>query len=615
MRKPSRLVLVLACLAFAVPAYAQSKAEFRVGDVFVAVGGGSYQVFHNNGSTYVSEGNITGSTTGTTAGCASDATYHLITTDFTVPEVSSSAVDRWAMNGDPNNSHSVIQTLSLPAGVSNPTSVVSDSAGNLYVGTGSGNGLVVEYPLSKGAFGTPVTLPTTVASISGGTPWIDLSSDGTTMYFTNGGPTVKSFLVSSSTISFFFVAPNATTHFYGLRVIPSGSFAGYLLVAAGAKIDLFKPNGTIANSYTVSNESNFQYVTLDPNGTSFWAGNPITNHFYRINLATGLIEEGTVGTGGTLTASGPISGICAYGDFHAAQAQPVPLGTKSLNANESVLFSSPVEGDANTTLKVTFTPAAPGTYQPTHLSGLMVSGFVTEIDPAAGYSDTISISANFPASSPLPCTPDTAASGKCLVWALDDNTDPTGTTAPPYSAASYAFSQAGGDGNTRLIRDGNSNITQLVSNLDPAGQTRGISGYSLNEIPTSDTPDAFCGYGNNLSATKVFKFGSAIPFKFTAATSAANCAAGITITNLTSNFGAPFLILWQLPSQAGASAGSPVSDVNVSGQSGVPPIYRPDNKGAYILNLKTNSLTPGACYIATTFANEISSAAIQFCLR
>ena len=124
MRNPSRLVLVLACLVFAVPAYAQSKAEFRVGDVFVAVGGGSYQVFHSNGSTYVSEGNIVGSTSGTTAGCASDATYHLITTDFPVPDVSSSAVDRWAMNGDPDNLHSVIQTLSLPAGVSNPTSVV-----------------------------------------------------------------------------------------------------------------------------------------------------------------------------------------------------------------------------------------------------------------------------------------------------------------------------------------------------------------------------------------------------------------------------------------------------------------------------------------------------------
>ena len=610
MRKPSRLVLVLACLAFAVPAYAQ-KAEFRVGDVLVAVGGGSYQQFHSNGSTYVSEGAIVGSTTGITAGCAIDATYHLISTDFTVPEISSSAVDRWAMNGDPNTSHSVIQTLSLPAGVSNPTSVVSDSAGNLYAGTADGNGLVVEYPLSNGVFGTPVTLPLTVASITGGAPFIDLSADGTTIYFTNGGGTVKSFAVSSSTVSTFASGPTALTHLFGLRVVPS---TGDLLVAAGAHIYLFGTNGNLLQTYTVPNESNFQYVTLDPNGTSFWAGNPNTKNFYRINLDTGAVEAGTAGTGGTLTASGPISGICAYGDFHAAQAQPVSLGTKSLNISETVLFSSPVENDSNTTLKVTFALAASGTTQPASLGLLKVTGLVTEINPAAGYSDAISSTPNFPASNPLPCTPDTAAGGKCLVWALDDNTDPTGAIPPPYSTATYAFSQAGADGNTRLIRDGSSNITQLVTNLDPGGQTRGTSGYSLNQIPATQTPDAFCGFGNNLGGSKAFKFGSAIPFKFAAATSSANCAAGITIQNLTSNFGAPFLTLWQLPSQAGASAGSPVSDVIVSGQSGVPPIYRPDNKGNYILNLKTSSLTPGACYIATTFANEISSEAIHFCL-
>ena len=296
-------------------------------------------------------------------------------------------------------------------------------------GRRGGNGLVVEYPLSNGVYGTPVTLPLGVASIAnGGTPWIDLSADGTTMYFTNGGATVKSFAISSSTISTFASGPTALTHFYGLRVIPSGSFASDLLVAAGAKIYLLKPDGTIVNTYTVSNENNFQYVTLDPNPagvTSFWAGNPITNHFYRINLATGTVEEGTVGTGGTLTASGPISGICAYGDFHAAQAQPISLGTKSLNPNDTVLFASPVEGDVNTTLKVTFTPAPAGTTRQSSLGGLMVSGVVTAIDPAAGYSDAIPSSDNFPASNPLPCTPDTAAGSKCLVWVLDDNTDPT----------------------------------------------------------------------------------------------------------------------------------------------------------------------------------------------
>ena len=110
-----------------------------------------------------------------------------------------------------------------------------------------------------------------------------------------------------------------------------------------------------------------------------------------------------------------------------------------------------------------------------------------------------------------------------------------------------------------------------------------------------------------------YKLGSAIPFKFSAATSSANCKSGTTVTNLTSQFGAPFLLLWQKPAPGIVSTGSPVNNAKVSGNSGLPLIYRPSS-GSYIVNLKTNSLTRGACYIATTFANEVAATAVTFCL-
>src|SRR5207249_2252908 len=101
--------------------------------------------------------------------------------------------------------------------------------------------------------------------------------------------------------------------------------------------------GTVVQTYDASGEDDWEALTLDPNGASFWAGDASSHHFYRFNINTGAREVGP------LTAGSSLGGICVDGGFSAAQPQPQP-GTPALASvspspgTNTATFTSPNTG-------------------------------------------------------------------------------------------------------------------------------------------------------------------------------------------------------------------------------------------------------------------------------
>jgi hypothetical protein len=289
-----------------------SNPDWFPGDVFVAIGGGQYQVYHNFGTntspTYVLVETLTDPIgSGETKGCAFDASSNLFTTNFSNTKV---------FKFDANPPHSVIQTINAnaqdPDGLSE--SVVIDSSGNLYVGDADGGKRLLKYD-STGAFVTSFA-PTPE---NAGTDWIDLAADQKTFFYASEGTHVKRFDVSTVTqLADFNSTALPGLAAFELRLLPPFDGGGGLLVPDVDKIRRLDSTGTVVQTYDAPcteldpcpNGREWFALNLDPNGTSFWAGDPLTGDLFRFNIASGAIEVGPISTG---AAIGPV-GICVKGE-------------------------------------------------------------------------------------------------------------------------------------------------------------------------------------------------------------------------------------------------------------------------------------------------------------
>ena len=108
-------------------------SDWKIGDVFIAVGNGQYKVYGSNGTF---KETISDGLGGITRSCAIDSTYHLLTTNYT-----NTKVVRRAM-GYP---HGSIGTFAGNGIALNSDSIVFDGAGNFYVGNAGGNHATVKY--------------------------------------------------------------------------------------------------------------------------------------------------------------------------------------------------------------------------------------------------------------------------------------------------------------------------------------------------------------------------------------------------------------------------------------------------------------------------------------
>jgi hypothetical protein len=185
---------------------------------------------------------------------------------------------------------------------------VFDAAGNFYVGHADNNKLIHKYDAAGNLLATYA-----VATDDRGSDWLELAADQKTLFYTSEGGRILRYDVQSNVQLADFANVGITS--YALRLLPPGDGSGGLLVASTVDIKRLDGTGTVVQTYDVAGENSWFALSLDPNGTSFWAGSSDTSNFYRFNIATGAVEIGPINTG---TGPSTFFGLCVKGEPTAA---------------------------------------------------------------------------------------------------------------------------------------------------------------------------------------------------------------------------------------------------------------------------------------------------------
>lgn len=278
---------------------ASASTVWATGDVFTGVSNGAYQVYDNTG---VFKETISNGLGGFTTGCAfNSGLTALYTTDFSNTKV--------VVFGDPSP-HAVIDVIDTgatsPGGSSE--SIVFDGAGNFYVGHAGGDHRIHKYDAAGNLLAT-----FTVATEDRGTDWLDLAADQKTMFYTSEDGGILRYDVLNNVQLPNFANIGGVS--YALRLLPPGDGTAGLLVANSSDVKRLNGAGVVVQTYDVAGEDSWFSLNLDPNGTSFWAGDFGTSNFYRFNIATGAIEIGPINTN---TGPSTLFGICVKGEPTAA---------------------------------------------------------------------------------------------------------------------------------------------------------------------------------------------------------------------------------------------------------------------------------------------------------
>jgi len=582
-------LLILLMLGASSGSQAQIPLDRQVGEIFVAIGSGQYQVWHPTPPTATLVETFDQNFNsvlfaGGTAGCAFDPTYHPFTTNLLNNDIFRHAIE------DPQNGIGQISTLGPGGRGAQPTSIAFDAGGNSYVGITGGNGLIQEYSPS-GSFVQTLPQGATKLSKGDGSPWLDLKQDGSTIYFTNGTDTINQFKVSCTRncVSSFASISGATL--FGLRVLPPAAqtaTGGLLLVAAvfssSSNIQLFNTSGTSIKTYSAPGENNFQVLTLDPNGTSFWAGNPTTHNFYRFNLATGSIEV----SAGTGISSGP-TGMCAYGGFSATLYQPISVKTSftsssspgcAANQRNSSLadctFSTPVPDLTSGPNSFAFT--LNGINFGNAPNGLQLAFNYSQIAPAAGVSDN-----------GLACELASPDGTKCEVFSVNVTPNNGSSDTNVYQGFDLDMFSTQSLLNPVGLKNELHELTDFVIHgtlrIGQSDKTQSI--FTMNEQPIQVAGTQSCGYTSPLLNSQ-FNQGRTIPFKFQAVAAGGNCSNGPFLTNLHAR-----LVLVQLNNLSTAGAAPHRVDFTLS--DGTPctessPCFYNLSTSTWILNVSTKGL-------------------------
>jgi streptogramin lyase len=229
--------------------------------LFVGVSSGKIAVFNKSGTLLHTLNSNQG---GSMTGMAFDAAGNLYATNFTADTVSKF-----------NPEGALLGTFGSGYNCK-PESIVFDSAGNAYVGeTGCSHAL-----LRFDAYGN-LTASYTVATEAEGSDWIDLASDGCTIFYTSQGSSVLRFDACNGQQ----LPPFSSSLKKGLalRVLPDGG----VLVANLENIVHLDSAGRMVATYIASGEKCWASLALDNDGTSFWAADYCTSDVIRFDLTSG----------------------------------------------------------------------------------------------------------------------------------------------------------------------------------------------------------------------------------------------------------------------------------------------------------------------------------------
>lgn len=285
------LVFLPVFMLVATVTTSQAATTWNVGDVFVGVNSGIYQVYTNAG---VLKDTVSDGLSGFTTGCALDSAGNLYGTFFGGNDVKK-------FDAAPPHTSS-----SFGSGYATPESIVFDAAGNVYVGNVSLGGI-----LKFDSAGTPMGTVSGTAGVR--VDWFDIAADQDTILYTQEGTDIKRTSISSGALTDF--TTGTATKAFALRILSDGG----VLLADDGNVKRYDSTGVLIGSYDVTGEDTWFSLNLDPDGTSFWAGNYGTGKFYKfaIGVPANYLDTQllTVDTG---VGSNNLFGLCLKGELTAA---------------------------------------------------------------------------------------------------------------------------------------------------------------------------------------------------------------------------------------------------------------------------------------------------------
>ncbi len=271
------VVLALGGLLTGVSALADS---FQAGDVFASINNGTVAWYRANG-TFVQNLTFGG---GYTTGSASDASG-LWVTNF-----GASTVTKWDNTG--------ANPSLFGSGYSTPEDVLVDAGGNVFVSSLNGPGLR-EFD-HNGNF---------LTSFAGGRKidWFDLSSDESTMYYTDESGTIHRWNLTTNTA----MPDLGSGGSFALRLLGDGTLlaadrdrVNHIDATTGAVLNFF-----MNTSFGDTTGGELFSLNLDSDGTSFWTGDFINGQLYKLKISDGSFLQGINATG-----RGNLYGVSVFGE-------------------------------------------------------------------------------------------------------------------------------------------------------------------------------------------------------------------------------------------------------------------------------------------------------------
>jgi hypothetical protein len=178
---------------------------------------------------------------------------------------------------------------------------VGHAAGGDPIGTevhkyDAGGTLVGEYPIQVEARGSD---------------FIDLASDGCTLFYTSEGRLIKRYDVcADNQLADFGQLPGDGTAFEVL-LLPPGDGSRGLLVVDSDDVKRLDGAAKLVQLYDVADADSWFEAALSPTGSSFWAADKDTRRLYRFGVESGEVEVGPMALGGRP------GGLCVAGEYRS----------------------------------------------------------------------------------------------------------------------------------------------------------------------------------------------------------------------------------------------------------------------------------------------------------
>lgn len=314
------LLAIGAAVAAPLPAAA---VTYMPGDVFVGTENGIIQHRSPSGALIENLNTTLGNAFDT--GMCFDLTGNLYATD-----IYSEAITKFGNMGN----LVAAKWVDTSGDANNPESCIWDATNaSSYVGGPSVN-QIRQYDLTGAEINRR-----TVASPggTGGTDWVDLSSDQCTVYYTNESETIFRFNTCTNTQLTPFATLTGASQCFALRIRPTTM---EVMVACKDGAHLLSSTG--ANEMTYPLGQVFA-LNLDPNGTSFWTANLNGSTVYKVDIASGTTQL-------TFNAGATVWGLALFGEITAGGGggggctsdQPISAQGTTISATEGQAFTGTV---------------------------------------------------------------------------------------------------------------------------------------------------------------------------------------------------------------------------------------------------------------------------------